>query len=293
MTVLGKPVEITLEQILFATDFCGSAATAGVYVLGLAERYRSETRVMHVIDLSSAFKSPDAGISLEAFRRIGSDSLSAVRDELAAHGIKTEALLGEAMSPVGSILEAAGKGTSLLVIGTRGKQGLAKLVLGSTAEQLIHRAECPILTVGPKVPRPQLPLNFQRIVYATDFSPEAAKACVFALSFAQDFGAHLYLFHVLPEDKSMLRVDGDELNARFTGVLRDLIPDVAREFCQPECVVEHGFAVEGILAMCERFRADLIVLGTRKQSHWYDNVLSGVAFQVISRCHCPVLTIRA
>ena len=43
------------------------------------------------------------------------------------------------------------------------------------------------------------PVSFQRIVYATDFSPEAAKACVFALSFAHYFGAHLYLCHVLPD----------------------------------------------------------------------------------------------
>ena len=49
------------------------------------------------------------------------------------------------------------------------------------------------------MPPPKQPINFQRIVYATDFSPEAAKACVFALSFAQDFGAHLYLCHVLPQ----------------------------------------------------------------------------------------------
>ena len=88
---------------------------------------------------------------------------------------------------------------ALLVIGTRGYKGLARLVLGSTAEQLIHQATCPILTIGPGVRPPKLPLSFQRIVYATDFSLEAAKAGVFALSFAQDFGAHLYLCHVLPE----------------------------------------------------------------------------------------------
>ena len=88
-------------------------------------------------------------------------------------------------------------------------------------------------------------------------------------------------------------MDDYELNARFTSALPSLVPDVAREFCEPECVLEHGFAADGILLLAQRVKADLIVVGTRKTSHWFDNFKTGVAFQVISSSHCPVLTIRA
>jgi nucleotide-binding universal stress UspA family protein len=293
MTVLGNPVEISLENLLFATDFSESAETAKLYLQALAERYRSRVRIMHVIDLSAAFSAPDAGLSIDVFRRSGEESLSRLKKELISDRIRVEAVLYEAMDPAGEILEAAHNGSSLLVIGTRGHKGLARLVLGSTAEQLIHQATCPILTIGPGVRPPQLPLNLQRIVYATDFSLEAAKAGVFALSFAQDFGAHLYLCHVLPEPAGIHQMNDYELNARFTGALQRLVPDVAREWCEPECVLEHGFAADGILLLAERVKADLIVLGTRKTSHWFDNFKTGVAFQVISNSHCPVLTIRA
>jgi nucleotide-binding universal stress UspA family protein len=140
------------------------------------------------------------------------------------------------------------------------------------------------------VPPPQNQTSFQTIVYATDFSPEAAKAFVFASSFAQDFGAHLYLCHVLPSHPHAM--NDEELNNRFIDALRMLIPDVAREWCEPECVLEHGVAADGILLLAQRVKADLIVLGTRKASHWYDNFKTGVAFQVISGSPCPVLTIR-
>ena len=60
MTVLGNPVEISLENILFATDFSDRAETARLYVQALAERYRSQVRIMHVIDLSAALNAPDA-----------------------------------------------------------------------------------------------------------------------------------------------------------------------------------------------------------------------------------------
>jgi len=294
MTILGNPVEVSLETILFATDFSSSAQTAKLYVQALAERYRSRVRLMHVVDLATALKAPDAGLSIDIVRRIGEESLSRLQSELLAEKIRVEAVLCEATDPATEILQAAQDGsTDLLVIGTRGHKGLARLVLGSTAEELIHQAKCPILTIGPEVPPPKQPVNFQRIVYATDFSPEAANACVFALSFAQDFGAHLYLCHVLPEPAGVHQMDDHELNARFTSALQRLVPDMAREWCEPECVLEHGFAADGILLLAQRVKADLIVVGTRKTSHWFDNFKTGVAFQVISSSHCPVLTIRA
>ena len=82
MTVLGNPVEVSLENILFATDFSASAETAKLYVQALAERYRSRVRVMHVVDLSAAFKAPDAGLSIDVFRRSGEESLSRLESEL-------------------------------------------------------------------------------------------------------------------------------------------------------------------------------------------------------------------
>jgi nucleotide-binding universal stress UspA family protein len=294
MTILGNPVEVSLDNILFATDFSASAGTAKAYVQALAERYRSQVRLMHVVDLSAASEAPGADFSIDVLRKVGRESLSRLKSELDWEKIPVETVLSEAVDPAAAILEATEQGsTNLLVIGTRGHKGLATLVLGSTAERLIHQARFPILTIGPAVRPPKQPLGFQKIVYATDFSPEAAKACVFALSFAQDFGAHLFLCHVLPEPAGIHEAGDHELNARFTNALHRLVPDVAREWCEPECVLEHGYAADGILLLAQRVKADLIVIGTRRTSHWFDNFKTGVAFQVISSSQCPVLTIRA
>lgn len=293
MTIIGNQIAVTLDNILFATDFSPSAETAKMYVRALAERYQSRVRLMHVVDLAAAFKAPDAGASIDIFRRFGAESLDRLKSELDSERVDAETALYEGTDPASEILQATkDPSIDLLVIGTRGHKGLARLVLGSTAEELIHRARCPILTIGPAVPSPKQPVNFQRIVYATDFSPEAAKACVFALSFAQDSGAHLYLCHVLPEREGPGQMNDQELNDQFVSALQRLVPDVAREWCEPECVLEHGFAADGILLLAQRVNADLIVLGTRGTSHWFDNFKSGVAFQVISSSLCPVLTIR-
>jgi nucleotide-binding universal stress UspA family protein len=291
MPVIGNQIEVTLDTILFPTDFSPGAETAKLYVQAIAHRYHAQVRLMHVIDLSAGFDAPDAGLGIDVFRRIGNESLTRVADELGSETLRVETILCEAANPAAAILQATlDNSIDLLVIGTRGHKGLARLVLGSTAEELIHQAGCPTLTIGPGVRPPQEPVCFQRIVYATDFSPEAAKAGVFALSFAQDCSAHLYLCHVAPPVKGQL--NDQELNDRFVAALKRLVPDVAREWCEPECVVEHGVAADAIMLLAQRVKADLIVLGTRKVSHWFDVLKDGVAFQVISQSTCPVLTVR-
>jgi nucleotide-binding universal stress UspA family protein len=290
MPIVETRVEVSLQTILLATDFSPNAETAKRYAEALARRYHALVRIMHVIDLSAASTAKDPGMCLEAFQQFGQASLNQIEKEFAAKDVRVEAMLCESPDPTETILGAAQDDRiDLLVIGTRGHQGIAKLVLGSSAEELIHRARCPVLVVGPNVPAPAETLLFRSIVYATDFSPEAAKALVFALSFAQECGAHLYLCHVLPEETADT---GSELHCRFKEALNRLIPDIAREYCEPECIVEHGVAADSIRLLAQRVEADLIVLGTRTNSRWYENFRDGVAFKVICGSNCPVLTIR-
>ncbi len=77
MTIIGNQIAVTLDTILFATDFSSSAETAKMYVQALAERYQSRVRLMHVVDLVAAFKTSDAGMSIDFFRRLGEESLAA------------------------------------------------------------------------------------------------------------------------------------------------------------------------------------------------------------------------
>lgn len=107
MTVLGNPVEVNLESILCATDFSESAEIAKLYVQALAERYRSQVSILHVVDLSAAFKAPDAGFSIDVFRRIGGESLSRLKTELISHKIHVETVLCEAIDPAAEILQTA------------------------------------------------------------------------------------------------------------------------------------------------------------------------------------------
>ena len=124
MTIVGNQIVVSLDNILFATDFSPSAETARFYVQALAGRYQSQVRLMHVVDLGTAFKGPDAGLSIDMFRRFGEESLARLGSELSSEKIRVETTLCEGTDPGREILRAVGE-TSHRPIGDwhAGQQG--------------------------------------------------------------------------------------------------------------------------------------------------------------------------
>lgn len=293
MTVPAGIAEVALRTILFATDFSPGANKAEAYVTALARHFGSRVQLVHVVDLAAAFKTPDAGICIDLFRRSGEENLAKAKAQLAATGVPAEAILREGIDAAKEILQVAVESAADLIIsGTRGHGNLARLALGSVAEHLINHSACPVLTAGPNVKAVGAAENFRQIVCATDFSPEAARAVEYAVAFAQNYGAHMFLCHVLPRSDGSRHIDVRELTEKFQADLQTLIPETAHQWCEPECVVDHGYAADGILLLARRVKADLVVLGTHRSSHWFTNLKAGMAFEVIRAAVCPVLTVR-
>ncbi len=149
--------------------------------------------------------------------------------------------------------------------------------------------------MGPNAkPAGEGPLAFQTIVYATDFSAGAAKAAAYALSFAQDSGAHLVFCYVRsgnPGSDPGQSAVRESLDRGFEAALKQLIPESSYDWCSPEVVVEHGDAGQAILSLAARVKADLIVLGARKASFWLTHVKRGLTPQLLSLARCPVMTV--
>jgi nucleotide-binding universal stress UspA family protein len=70
-----------------------------------------------------------------------------------------------------------------------------------------------------------------------------------------------------------------------------MIPESAYDWCDPECVVEQGYAGEALLKLAERVQADLIVLGTRKASFFLTYIERGLTPELLAHAACPVMTI--
>jgi len=185
-------------------------------------------------------------------------------------------------------------GIDLLVLGTHGRKGIKRLVLGSVAEQIFRFATCPVLTVGPKVARqPAQFKTLNRVLFATDFSSGSLHALPYALSLAEENEASLVLLHQI--EFFPLDQDPRKVEANTKARLRALVPPGAELWCKPEIVVGDYFPTEGILKVAKERDVDLIVMGVHRASSSKAPQHSpwAIAYEVVCNAHCPVLTVRA
>jgi nucleotide-binding universal stress UspA family protein len=142
------------NRILVPTDFSPPSDAALEYARILAAKFGSALRILHVIDdpssesefVSDGFAPSTEGIqdALTAHARKRLEHLMTSVDRLRFHAY-VDAVIG---TPAAAIIDYAGAtGTSLIVMGTHGRTGMAHLLMGSVAEQVVRTAPCPVLTV--------------------------------------------------------------------------------------------------------------------------------------------------
>jgi nucleotide-binding universal stress UspA family protein len=198
------------------------------------------------------------------------------------------------------------KNIDLLVLGTHGRKGLKKLLLGSVAEELFRRASCPVMTVGPAA-APIRPIK--RVLFATDFGHASLQALPYAIDFANKQGGELILLHLVPPMAieyigpfwypGTEVVEREEIGTRESlKKLRDLLPSASGLECSVEHVVQVRLAPEGLVNFAKERNVDLIVMGIRESGgsgsiHIAAHMPWATAHEVVCEAQCPVLTIRA
>jgi nucleotide-binding universal stress UspA family protein len=287
------PTRIQFKNILFATDFSPAAGAALPFAADLARRYGAELYALHV-------RPPAVNPLASPAARRGLLEAAETQDEQhrkelvnAFTGIQPEILIkeGDLWSNLEALIQE--DDIDLIVMGTRGRSGIGKFMLGSAAEEIFRRAPCPVLTVGPNVWSRAGEVS--RILFATDFSPEANAAAPYAVSLAQECQAYLTLLHVIKKPKVGELVHAAELLISAAELLHNVVPAQVELWCFPEYVVEQGVAAEKILEVAARRSAELIVLGVRRPSGFpgaATHLPIAIAHKVVAHATSPVLTVR-
>ena len=211
---------------------------------------------------------------------------------MSGEGVHAKPVLVEG-DPRKALPELADKhAPALIILGTHGGGWIEREIIGSVAESVLRSTCWPVLTVGPQVKSgARRDLRFQHILYATDFTPAAAQAAVYAVRFADAFGANIDLLNVV-ERESLDRPERlRELSSAFSQAIEKCVPGRAKEFSDPRAFVEVGDAHRRILQHVKDHAIDLLVLGIRKTSHLGVKIRTSGAFQLIVGASCPVLTI--
>lgn len=179
-----------------------------------------------------------------------------------------------------------------LILGTRSRSKLSKLLVGSVAEQVLRSVSLPVVTVGPEAHLPSGGSNRQKtVLHATTLGETSRPNAALACQIAANQRAKLILLHVLPSmDASRNHGSPGDLDGAVVDELHDLAMDNCSGCCTAvEEEVLHGNPVIEILALAARCDAKLIVLGAMPHSSFQSLIRDRTVYRVLAHARCPVL----
>ena len=282
------------NQIVLATDFSPASSAALSTAGRVARTFKAKVLVVHVFQYVAhhQYQVP-VGWMIESIRRDVRQRMNETTKVLADIGVETEGRMIEDGFPSLEILNILQTCKNpLLVMGTHAIGGMDRFVLGSTAEEVLRQASCPVITVGPHVRSGEgADPCFHKVLYATDFSEASLAAVPFAAALQKSSSASLRVLHVSADED----FHGSSEDQSFDPVRKALGSHGAgsAEFAA-EYVTLHGKDIsQAITNEAERYPADLLVLGVRRASAYASHLAPKIAFQVIAAAPCAVLTISS
>ncbi len=292
---------LSIDRILWPTDFSTESARAFPYAAALASWHEAEIHVLNVAQDGSA---DNPGMAEEFPVSVGTlaNLLDVGGQPPQPMNLEALSLVQERMeetSPAEGIVEYADdRDVDLVVVGTRGRRGLQRLFIGSVSEEVLREAPCPVLTVrDTKSVAPAWAVR--NILVPIDFSEASEGALRHAKELALTYGAQLTLLHaveevVYPSAYGMEPVDlpGPEVVERVEKSLATLVQNqIGYEHVVIDATV--GYAPSVILDRAERDDVDLIVIATHGRTGLDRVLLGSVTERVVRQASSPVFTVKS
>jgi nucleotide-binding universal stress UspA family protein len=281
---------LRVKGILAATDFSEQATLALRIGARMARHFHSRLHVLHFN--SSQVFAPGAGVLVPILEAVDMEHARERLHDYAAAIPEVRVTRHEEIVSPGPAIEALynaveTKGIDLVVVGSHGRSGLQKLMLGSVAEAAVRGLPCPVLVVGPRC----LPAfrHLKSLLLVTGLSPISKHAAKCAVSIARETGATLTVAHVLPEHLEERDLLGF---TAWQGAAKEMRELVSKELLLPRQLhfeMHTGGAAEEIIRIAEQRKAGLIVLGTRANGVLASHLPWATLSVVIRESRCPVL----
>ena len=296
---------INVRRILCPVDFSEFSRHALDYAVAIGRWYDARIVALHVLPPISAAL-PPTGEGLYPQIVFSPQDLEQFDKELASFAaasgdapVETQVLQGSVVGEIVGVATALP--ADLLVVGTHGRSGFDRLMLGSTTEKLLRKAPCPVLTVPARAPD-ATPIGalFTLMLCAVDFSPVSLRSLALAESLAGEAAARLCVMHVL-EPVSVFEpvVAGGREAAVSADVrrearrrLEELTSSDSRAFSDVAEVVVAGKPYREILREAAEQGSDLIVIGAHGGRFGLP-AFGSTTNHVVREATCPVLTVRA
>ena len=296
-----------IRSILCPTDFSEFSRHAVEHAVALARSNDAELALIHVYPFMMVWGGDapylPSGLPMDSSTRaLLLRDLEATAAPARAAGVRTNVLLLEGDPGEEILRQARTAATDLIVMGTHGRRGFDRWVLGSVARRVVQKACCPVLTVPRRSEGTQSPAvtAYSDILCPVDLEGSETTLDA-ALSMARLSGARVTVLHVLdglPQLEATLRmagIDGTTLPERLEldarKALRQAVARVVAQGANVDELVGIGKAYREILGFSRTRGVDLIVMGIHQRSPIDRLFLGSTTLHVLQQATCPVLTV--
>jgi len=294
MTTTRASSQLQLKSILYLTDFSEPSEEALPFALAIARNYGATVHALHILSPVIPESCPGA---IKADDDLAEMEMQKVESQLVGVDHDSRVVLGMEVWPAID-QEIAKHHVDLIVLGTHGRTGAQKLLMGSVAEEIFRRSSVPVLTIGPDVRTSTHSPRFHRVLFATNFTPHSVSAASYAVSLAHENQARLVLLHVMRKREAGNAAEENRFEmsvAEAIHQLYEIVPKSAEQGLSPEVAVEVGEPADSIIEAARKRGADLIVMGVRDAAGHLGvatHLDRAVAHRVVAHAPCPVLTVR-
>ncbi len=273
------------KRVLFATNCSANYEGALQATFNFCQTNNSSLRILHVCKTDPSPRESSASNDHSAAL-----ILRQMKERAIGLGLSCTSQL-EWGVPAEKIAEAIERDQiNLVVLGTSELRGSKRGAFGPTAEQIMRKTNCPVMTVGP-VAGELVPLQASAgpIVFATDFHSVTRGAIKTAVCYCKNLGAELHCLHVLP--RTLHSSHDNTLPELLAGALKHLVA-TSEVPIEPVCSVTYGSEISNaVVDYSRQKRASLIFLGVRRDSIFSPDDPLPIVFRVITEAPCPVVTI--
>jgi nucleotide-binding universal stress UspA family protein len=293
---------MSVHKILCPIDFSPGSEAAMRFAIRFARESDADLVLAHSCHIPPLLLASDQAfpaatiqdITDEAERMLGVATAEATK--VAGKRIPSKLLNGPPTATIVDLL-AEDRSFDLVVMGTHGRTGFQRFLLGSVAEKVVRHAPCSVLTVRNE-PNPELPL-FRNVVCPIDFSDSAKQALELAAKLVPTQAATVTLLHVLDLP---IAYSGEPLAGSFVRDLDRRSAEVLAQWADqlraklPVPVVTRtviGAPGPEIIQFLDHNPVDLVVVGSHGRTGLRRVLLGSVAEKLVRHANCPVLVARA
>lgn len=264
-----------LEKVLLATDGSAFSAGASREAIGLAKKCGSHLVAMAVIETNPEYSALAPELLEKEEQRVR-DVLDAVKNDATTAGVDVETTAHEGEHAWQYIIEEAGRQRAeMIIMGRRGRTGLARVAMGSQTARVIGHAPCDVLVV----PR-DASVKCENILVATDGSSFSEAAAREAIAMAAKCSARLSVISVASSEAEMPAAEGN-------------VDNVSEQAAAAGVSVEKqtavGKAYLEIVKSAEQMKADMIVVGCHGRTGLKKLLMGSVAERVVGHASSAVL----